>query len=108
MLANGDEKLVVRLPDGWPAPGAAVPVASRVGVCLLERTGGAPSRTSASSAEVQTFLKEGLGLSRVRFGAAMDEALARLVPVGGWRLSLSDNPADAVPHIDAMLARLER
>ena len=109
LLANGDEKLVVRLPAAWPAPEAAVPVASRVGVCLLERSGAAAFRAPASSAEVQAFLKEGLGLSRVRFGAAMDEALARLVPAeGGWRLSLSANPADAVPHIDAMLARLER
>src|SRR2546426_7701574 len=106
-LANGDEKLVVRLPDAWPAPAAAVPVASRVGVCLLERSGGAAARAPASAAEVQAFLKEGLGLSRVRFGGAMDQALARLVPVGGWRLSLSANPADAVPHLDAMLRQLE-
>jgi len=107
LLANGDEKLVVQLPAAWPAPGGAVPVASRVGVCLLERKGGAASRGPASAAEVQALLKEGLGLSRARFGAAMDQALARLVPAGGWRLSLSANPADAVPHLDAMLRQLE-
>src|SRR3989454_4431280 len=65
-LANGDEKLVVRLPDAWPAPAAAGPVASRVGVCLLERSGDAPARAPAAAAEVQAFLKEGLGLRRVR------------------------------------------
>ncbi len=107
LLANGDEKLVVQLPAAWPAPGGAVPVASRVGVCLLERKGGAASRGPASAAEVQAFLKEGLGLSRARFGAALDQALARLVPAGGWRLSLSANPADAVPHLDAVLRWLE-
>ena len=107
LLANGDEKLVVRLPAAWPAPEAAVPVASRVGVCLLERSGAAAFRAPASAAEVQAFLKEGLGLSRVRFGGAMDQALARLVPAGGWRLSLSANPADAVPHLDAILRWLE-
>src|SRR5207247_540138 len=107
LLANGDEKLVVQLPAAWPAPGGAVPVASRVGVCLLERKGGAASRGPASAAEGQAVLKEGWGLRRARVGAAMDQALARLVPAGGWRLALSANPADAVPHLEAMLRQLE-
>lgn len=98
---------MVQFPEAWPAPGAAVPVAARVGVCLLERRGGAVSRATVSSAEVQGFLKEGLGISRVRFGRGLDEALARLAPAEGWRLSLSANPADAAPHLDAMLTELE-
>ena len=106
--ANGDEKLVVGFPDAWPAQGAALPVASRVGVCLLERKGGVASLAPASRAEVRAFLEEGLGLSRLRFGAALDDALRRLVPpAGGWRLSLSGKPEDAVPHLDAMLTQLE-
>jgi hypothetical protein len=107
LLANGDEKMVVEFPDAWPAVGAALPVASRVGVCLLERGGGGASRAPASSLEVQAFLKEGLGLSRVRFAGGLDDAVARLASAGGWRLSLSANPAEAIPHLDAMLKELE-
>ena len=107
LLANGDEKLVVQFPDDWPTPGATAPVASRVGVCLLERKGGTASGTPATAAEVQAFLKDGLGVGRVRFGEPLDEALWRLASPGGWRVSLSANPADAMPLLDDLLTQLE-
>jgi len=106
-LANGDEKLVVQCPGEWPAATAAAPVATRAGVCLLDRSGTVASKASASTAEVQAFLKDGMGLSRVRFGASLDEALRRLAGAGGWRVSLSTNPADAMPMLDEILAELE-
>ena len=119
LLTDGREKAVVAIPDDWQVrgagetggPGAVAPVAYRAGVCLLERTPGgerAPSFTPASPSEVQAFLKEGVGISRVRFGGALDEALARVSGAGGWRLSLSANPADALPFLDEMLAEIER
>src|SRR6266705_225399 len=107
LLANGDEKLLVQCPGEWPAPTAPAPVATRARVCLLERTGTAGSKAPASSAEVQAFLKDGLGLSRARFGASLDEALRRLAGAGGWRVSLSSHPADAMPMFDDMLVELE-
>jgi hypothetical protein len=107
-LANGSEKLVVEFPDAWPAPGAPAPVAFRAGVCLLERQGGAARCASVSPAEVQAFLREGLGVGRVRFGDALDEALAGLSTSGGWRLSLSPNPADVLPFLDEILTEVER
>src|SRR5881296_707238 len=109
LLANGDEKLLVQCLGEWPLATAPAPVATRVGVCLLERTGGSTtvSKAPASSAEVQAFLKDGIGLSRARFGASLDEALRRLAGTGGWRVSLSANPADAMPMFDDMLAELE-
>ena len=108
-LANGDEKLVVQCPGDWPAAPAPAPVATRARVCLLERTGGSTtvSKAPASPAEVQAFLKDGVGLSRARFGASLDEALRRLAGAGGWRVSLSANPADAMPMFDDMLAELD-
>src|SRR6267378_1877587 len=106
-LANGDEQLVVQCPGEWPAATAAAPVATRAGVCLLDRSGTVASKASASTAEVQAFLKDGMGLSRVRFGASLDEALRRLAGAGGWRVSLSTNPADAMPMLDEILAELE-
>ena len=109
LLANGDEKLVVQCAGEWPAATAPAPVATRAGVCLLERTEGATtvSKAPASAAEVRAFLKDGLGLSRARFGASLDDALRRLAGAGGWRVSLSANPADAMPMFDDMLAELE-
>ncbi len=108
-LANGDEKLVVQCPSEWPAAPAPAPVATRARVCLLERTGGSTtvSKAPASPADVQAFLKDGIGLSRARFGASLDEALRRLAGAGGWRVSLSANPADAMPMFDDMLAELD-
>jgi len=103
-VANGDEKLVLPIADAWPGP----PVASRAGVCLLERTGGAVSITRASATDVETWLEAGLGVSRVRFGDTLRDALARLAGRGGWRLSLSGDPADALPFVDEMLTELSR
>jgi hypothetical protein len=119
LLTDGSEKAVVPIPAGWEVrgvgqtgeAGGVAPVASRVGVCLLERTGGgqrAPFSSPASPQEVQSFLKEGVGISRVRFGDELDQALARVAGAGGWRLSLSQNPADALPFLEAMLVELER
>ncbi len=106
-LANGDEKLVVQCPGEWPAATAPAPVATRARVCLLERTGTTVSKAPASPAEVQASLKDGIGLSRARYGASLDEALQRLAGAGGWRVSLSANPADAMPMFYDMLAELE-
>lgn len=107
LLVNGNEKLVVEVSGEWPAPGAAAPVASRAGVCLLERTAGAVSLAAAAPTEVQSFLRGGMGLSAMRFDVSLDRALAQLTRLGGWRLSLSDNPAEALPLIDAMLTQLD-
>jgi hypothetical protein len=57
---------------------------------------------------VQTSLEAGLGVSRVRWGDALPDALARLAAHGGWRLSLSADPADALPFVDEMLTELGR
>jgi hypothetical protein len=103
-LANGNEKFLVPVSDKWPGP----PVASRAGVCLLERQGGAASCARASATEVHTSLEAGLGVSRVRFGDDLHDALARLAGRGGWRLSLSADPADALPFVDDMLTELGR
>jgi hypothetical protein len=103
-LAHGNEKFLLPVSNEWPGP----PVASAAGVCLLERTGGAASCTRASASEVQTSLEAGLGVSRVRWSDALPDALARLAARGGWRLSLSADPADALPFVDEMLTELGR
>ncbi|MGH7731000.1 MAG: hypothetical protein ACRENJ_07085 [Candidatus Eiseniibacteriota bacterium] len=107
LLANGDRKLIVDLPGQWPALGP-VPIATRCGACLLERTGGPGSCQPASPADVQVFLLEGVGASRVLHGTALERAIAGIAAGGGWRLALTADPADSVPYLERMLAELER
>lgn len=101
--ADGTAKVHVPLAGAWPSPGAPPPVATRAGVCLVERRGGPVRRATVPAEEVRTALTVDLGLSRFRFGPALDAAFARLVGDGGWRLSLSDDPAEAMPYLEAML-----
>jgi hypothetical protein len=107
-LANGDRKVVVDLSGEWPRPDAVPPTATRCGVCVLERTGGRANLAPVSPQDVQALLIEGVGPSRVFHGEALDRAMGALAAGGGWRLSLSENPADAMPFIERMLAELER
>lgn len=105
----GGAKRAVELADAWPAPGAPPPVARQVGVCLLERNGGSARLSRASHAEVCAFLTADLGVNGLRHGAALPAALDRLGPEGGggWRLALSEDPADALPLIEEMLDEVE-
>jgi len=108
LVANGLAKLFVQFPYSWSAPGGRAPMATVAGVCLLRRDG-APARAApATREEIITFLREGLGIARVMLGGRLDDALASVAAGGGWKLSLSDNPTEAIPLIAAMLAALER
>ncbi len=108
LVANGVEKDFVQFPYAWSGPGGGAPMASHVGVCLLERNGGRASLAPAASHEIEAFLSEGVGIARVMFGDGMEEAIARVAAGGGWRLSLSDDPADAIPFLDAIFTALEQ
>ncbi len=107
LVANGSEKVVVRLPAEQADRAFSSPTASQVTVCLLQRNGERASLTPVSPAEVQTFLGDGLGIARVMYGARLDQALARVAAGGGWRLSLSDDPRDALPLLHEALAALQ-
>jgi hypothetical protein len=102
VTADGTEKLDVVLPDASADLAGALPIASRVGVCLLERGESTPRLAAVPGAEIRAALREGVGLSRARFGAALDDALARLVSADGWRLGLSSDPDAALPLLEEM------
>src|SRR6266566_1181147 len=108
VLASGIEKVLVRFRTGVSSDPATPPVTTRVGVCLLARTGGRAALATASADEVKAFLRKGLDMQRLMCGVGFDDALVRLSADGGWKLSLSDDPADALPFIDEMLTVLER
>jgi len=108
LLANGTEKLLVRFPYEWSGRGGRDPMATRVGVCLLERNGSRASLGPASPQEVRAFLGKELGIARPLFGPGMDEAVELLAQGPSWKVSLSSDPKDAVPLLDSMLTTLEQ
>lgn len=106
--ASGVEKVVVRFPYDWSVLPDQAPAAVQARVCLLERNGGHAAVSEASAEDVATFLGDGLGIARVMYGPRMNEAIARVAEGGGWKLSLSDNPADAIPYLKQMLTALDQ
>ncbi len=103
-LANGKTKLAVDVPQEWAS---GVPIARRVGVCLLERRGGPVRRSRVGARALRMALWRGLGLQQAIHQSTAEPALSRLCAGGGWRLHLSNDPRDAVPYIERMLAELE-
>ena len=108
LLSDGREKRLVRFNFAWSGPGGRAPVATQTGVCLLERNGGAAALTTATPEEVRAFLGAELDIARVMYGRGVDEAVETLAAPGGWRLTLSQDPRDALPFLDTMLAALAR
>jgi hypothetical protein len=80
----------------------------QAGVCLLERNGGKAALAPASAPEIQSFLKTGLGIARAMLGPGVDEAIERVAAGGGWKLSLSSEPTEVLPFLDAMLTAVEQ
>jgi hypothetical protein len=72
----------------------ALPVAQRVGVCLIERSEGAPRITALDAEDV-----EGLLLRSQTQDAASErfaEPVHMLSRHGGWKLETGDDPAAAI------------
>jgi hypothetical protein len=99
---TGKRKLVARA-GGGPARLWV----QRAGICALERSGGPLSVSAISPDEVQRTLKYDQAGAGVRFGDRLPRAAAWLAAEGGWRLSLSSNPRDALPALEEMLATVE-
>jgi hypothetical protein len=99
-LPNGDDKVPVEVSVGGAF---AVPVEGRAAVCLLERDRGPVTLLPASPGEIEEALADGLGPARTLYKGETARAHARLASGGGWRLGLSDDPRETLPHLDAML-----
>jgi len=108
IVANGTEKVFIQFPYAWSGSRGGPPMTPQAAVCLLERNGGNASLAAVAPQEIETFLRAGLGIARVMFGDGVDEALARVAAGGGWKLSLSDDPQDALPFLDTIFTALEQ
>jgi hypothetical protein len=84
------------------------PWVTRAGVCLVERSTGPVRLQRADPAEIRAVLLRDHVEDRDRMGARLEEVAGWLSGRGGWRLTLSKDPADALPHLKAMLSQVEQ
>jgi hypothetical protein len=103
VMSSGEEKLVVPVGAERAVDRGRV---DRVSVCLLSRRGGrAAVLEPATPAEIATALSDletGFDLFRETIGPAID----RLSRSPGWRLSLTDDPRDAIPELHRLFREL--
>ncbi len=104
-LANGKTKVPLEGRAGSRMGVLTNP--SRAGVCLLRPSNGDAALTPVTQEELQTALMEDLRGQADLYANMLPPALHRLCAGGGWRLNLSDDPRDALPYIERMLAELE-
>lgn len=102
--AGGELKLSIRAREH----SAAGPFADAVRVCLLTRDGSGISRRPATSAEISDALVNAPEAVADRDPGQRRRVAAALAQAGGWHLNLSADPADAIPHLRAMLASIRR
>ncbi|MGH9885443.1 MAG: hypothetical protein ACREBE_07930, partial [bacterium] len=80
--------------------------ASRAGICVLEQSSGPVRATRIPGDEIHRILTFDPAGAGVRFGDRLDRAAAWLSSRGGWRLTLSRDPAEAIPALEQMLAEV--
>lgn len=80
---------------------------TRAGVCLLERSHGPVRVARIGGDEIRAMLTKDPAGAGVRFGARLEQAATWLSAKGGWRLTLSRDPSEAIPHIRQLLGEIE-
>jgi hypothetical protein len=105
LRANGKWKIPVSL---LPADGSAppLPVADRVGICLLARGEGGPIIERVPPGEAVDALAGRLEPGFDLFASTIAARVRPLAERGAWRLILPPHPSDAVPALEAMLDEL--
>lgn len=98
---DGKRKLVVDL----DAPGELVYAADCAGVCILEKGGGAPALERLEPDAIIAALSERPAAGFDRFPERHIDVVRALAGSGGWRLTLSSNPREALPLLFRMLDR---
>jgi hypothetical protein len=105
LLANGKEKIAINLRALNALP--EMPVAPRAGICLLTRSGGKPSLEMLSSEDLTDRMTTRLEPGFDVFAETVVPAIEMLARFGGWRLSLGDDPEDAIPLVEQMFEEIE-
>ncbi|MBI4503664.1 MAG: hypothetical protein HY700_21185, partial [Gemmatimonadetes bacterium] len=106
VLANGKTKLVIPTD---PARRPMLPVrAGRVGAVILRRSTGPVSLARVSAADIRSTLQADLETWFALLGDTMEEVIGRVAGDGGWLLTLSANPLEALPCLSRVFDELDR
>lgn len=97
---NGQSKVPVHLGARVSSPNVTTNEAI---VCVLERGSAAPSLERLSRTDLKRALTRQLTMGYDRYPERLDASVESLASQGGWRLSLSDDPRDALPFLLQML-----
>ena len=100
---TGKHKMIVS-PPGVATPRRWV---SRAGVCVLSQSRGPVRVARISPDDIRAVLTHDPAGAGGRFGARLDQAAAWLGAPGGWKLSLSTDPTEAIPFIKQLLREVQ-
>jgi len=99
LFPTGKRKMIVPASNGARGKGWV----SQAGVCLLERSRGPVKLERIKGDEIRAMLTYDPAHAGVRFGARLADAAEWLAGKGGWKLTLSENPREAIPFIEEIL-----
>jgi hypothetical protein len=102
LFPTGKRKTIVRAGSVGSRPWV-----TRAGVCLLDRAGGPVKVTRIGAEEIRPVIVHDPAGAGGRFGARLEQSADWLSAHGGWRMSLSSDPGDAIPHLQKMLREIE-
>jgi hypothetical protein len=102
LFPSGKHKMIVPFPEvasrrRWVA---------RAGVCVLARGEGPVGLARIGADEVRAILTYDPAGAGSRFGARLEEAAAWLSAPGGWKLSLSSDPREAIPYLGQVMEEI--
>jgi hypothetical protein len=66
-------------------------------VCVIDRAGGSPSLERVSRAELISILTDQLTQGYDRYPQRLESTVSAVAGDGGWRLTLTDDPREALP-----------
>jgi hypothetical protein len=104
LLANGKEKIAINLRTLNALPD--MPVAPRAGICVLTRSGAAPSLETLSGDALTRIMTGRLEPGFDVFAETVAPAIRELARYGGWRLNLGDDPEEAIPLLETMFEEI--
>lgn len=91
-----------------PTVNGAEPFATRARVCLLQRHAGPVARRQVTPKEVRDALLNAPEAAMDLAPAQRERVVSALAAPGGWHLTLSGDPTEAIPHLEHMLAAIDR
>jgi hypothetical protein len=103
MFPTGKHKMIA----AFPALAGRRRWVSRAGVCVLDRGEGPVRLERIGAGDIRAILTHDPAGAGSRFGVRLEQAAAWLSAPGGWRLTLSTDPTEAVPYLKQLLKEIQ-